>query len=84
MVTRALSERNVQTRIMGKVVVVELHGNVIAEFDVAADNCREIRGLKITDAGWQTVTTKSRLNALLSCFFDGSALVFVRKKISGC
>ena len=64
--------RNVHDGDLGKVVVVELHGNVIAEFDVSADNCREIRGLKITDAGRQTVTTKSRLNALLSCFYGGA------------
>ena len=48
-------------------VVVRLHGNEIARFDGGI-------ALKITDAGWQTVTTKSRLNALLSCFYAGQRL----------
>ena len=55
-------------------VVVRLHGNEIARFDSALSHARECRGLRITDAGWQTVTTKSRLNALLSCFAEGSCL----------
>ena len=58
---------------LGQVVVVSLHGNVIAEFDVSLAGVRECRGLRITDAGWQTVTTKSRLNALLACFSVDSA-----------
>ena len=58
---------------LGQVVVVRLHGNEIAEFDVSLAGVRECRGLRITDAGWQTVTTKSRLNALLRCFCGGSA-----------
>ena len=37
---------------------VYLHGNLIAEVD---DN-----GLKLYDGGWQSNTTKSRLNAILS------------------
>ena len=48
-------------------VVVRLHGNEIARFDNGV-------ALKISDAGWQTVTTKSRLNALLSCFYAGQRL----------
>ena len=55
-------------------VVVRLHGNEIARFDSMLDGDRTARGLKITDAGWQTVTTKSRLNALLSCFYDGQRI----------
>ena len=55
-------------------VVVRLHGNEIARFDSALAGARECRGLRITDAGWQTVTTKSRLNALLQCFAEGSCL----------
>ena len=42
--------------------VVHLHGNHIA---TVGDR------LQICDAGWQTVTTKSRLNALLNEFADG-------------
>ena len=42
--------------------VVHLHGNHIA---TVGDT------LQICDAGWQTVTTKSRLNALLNEFAEG-------------
>ena len=63
---------------LGSVVVVELHGNKIAEFDVSANNVSWARGLQITDAGWQTVTTKSRLNALLSCFYGGRGICQVK------
>ena len=42
--------------------IVKLHGNTIAKIDDT---------LQICDAGWQTVTTKSRLNALLDEFADG-------------
>ena len=55
-------------------VVVRLHGNEIARFDSMLDGDRTARGLRITDAGWQTVTTKSRLNALLSCFYEGQGI----------
>ena len=40
-------------------IVVRLHGNVIAQVD------HENHTIYVTDAGWQTTTTKSRLNALL-------------------
>ena len=39
---------------------VKLHGNSIATFD------HNLKALKISSCGWQTVTTKSRLNAILS------------------
>ena len=42
--------------------IVKLHGNHIA---TVGDT------LQICDAGWQTVTTKSRLNALLNEFAEG-------------
>jgi len=58
----------------GKEVVVYLHGNKIASFDALSNHVREIRGLMITDAGWQTATTKSRLNALLNCFYGGAGI----------
>ena len=54
-----------------KNVCVYLHGNKIASFDAALQHARECRGLMITDAGWKTATTKSRLNALLDCFYRG-------------
>ena len=45
--------------------IVKLHGNHIATI---GDR------LQICDAGWQTVTTKSRLNALLNEFAEGCYL----------
>ena len=51
-----------------RTVVVRLHDNVIAEFDSALNGDRGCRGLKLRDSGWQTNTTKSRLNALLGAF----------------
>jgi hypothetical protein len=53
------------------VSIVKLHGNKIAE---VGDTF-----IKLYDGGWRTVTTKSRLNAILSvhgCNFDG---VFQKK-----
>ena len=57
-----------------RTVVVRLHDNVIAEFDSALNGARGCRGLKLRDAGWQTNTTKSRLNALLGAFRKGSCI----------
>lgn len=51
-------------------VVVRLHGNKIAQLD------REDGILWITDAGWQTSTTKSRLNALLAGVTAGRAHIY--------
>lgn len=45
---------------------VRLHGNLIAVFF----NDNKSFSLKISDAGWKTKTTKSRLNALLDWFDD--------------
>ncbi len=59
-------------------VVVRLHGNEIARFDSMLEGDRAARGLRITDAGWQTNTTKSRLNALLSCFYGGVGICQVK------
>ena len=50
-------------------IVVRLHGHVIARLD------REAQVLWVTDAGWQTTTTKSRLNALLQGVAGGRASV---------
>ena len=43
---------------------VRLHGNRIAEIAPNGD-------MSLSSAGWETVTTKSRLNAILDCFFYG-------------
>ena len=45
------------------VSVVRLHGNKIAEVDDTS--------MTIFDGGWQTTTTKSRLNALINEFCNG-------------
>ena len=45
------------------VSVVRLHGNKIAEVDDTS--------MTIFDGGWQTTTTKSRLNALIKEFCNG-------------
>ena len=48
---------NTEVKIVDGKAAVYLHGNFIAEYSQA--------GLFIQDCGWQTTTTKSRLNALL-------------------
>ena len=60
---------------------VYLHGNLIAEVD---DN-----GIKLYDGGWQSNTTKSRLNAICNTFcVDGEGIFqknfdwFIRTSIS--
>ena len=50
-------------------VNVLLHGHCIAWIDTATND------LNISSAGWETVTTKSRLNALLEDFRDGARVV---------
>ena len=47
--------------------IVKLHGNKIAE--VYANS------IVLFDGGWQTVTTKSRLNALLDEFSTGTGVI---------
>ena len=51
-------------------IVVRLHGHAIAQLNTEAGI------LWITDAGWQTATTKSRLNALLRGITPGHACVY--------
>ena len=55
----------------GVTSAVYLHGNLIA-------HVRHSGGVRIFDGGWQTTTTKSRLNALLSAFCPG-ARVFAKR-----
>ena len=57
---------NTMVRVYKEVVEVFLHGNHIASVDTATNQ------LQIFDGGWQSVTTKSRLNALLDEFDYGS------------
>ena len=59
------SVENYITETGAREAVVKLHGNHIATVGDTLDIC---------DAGWQTVTTKSRLNALLNEFAEGCYL----------
>ena len=59
------SVENYITETGAREAVVKLHGNHIATIGDT---------LQICDAGWQTVTTKSRLNALLNEFAEGCYL----------
>ena len=43
---------------------VTLHGNLIAQISNFGD-------IKLSSCGWETVTTKSRLNAILDTFLHG-------------
>jgi hypothetical protein len=55
---RDWSLKNTSVTMNGKIAEVRLHGNLIAE---VSDEC-----VTLHDGGWQSVTTKSRLNAILS------------------
>ena len=67
--------RNANTRVIHSDIrgtsEVYLHNNLIA---IVADR----GGIQIMDGGWQTTTTKSRLNALLSACCPG-ARVFAKR-----
>lgn len=56
-----------------RVITVQLHGNEIARFYPDEDT------FEISDAGWRTVTTKSRINALLGVFNPGAGRVYSEK-----
>ena len=60
---RCFKENGVTTE-----VKVLLHGNCIAWFDTASND------FNISSCGWETFTTKSRLNALLEEFRDGARI----------
>ena len=61
---------NTMVRVYKEVIEVFLHGNHIASVDTATNN------LTLFDGGWQSNTTKSRLNALLSEFtHNGISLI---------
>ena len=53
-----------------RMIQVKLHGNVIATFYPATDT------FTLSDAGWQTNTTKSRINALLGVFNPAAGKVY--------
>ena len=57
---------NTMVRVYKEVVEVFLHGNHIASLDTATHK------LTIKDGGWQSNTTKSRLNAICNEFLVGA------------
>jgi hypothetical protein len=57
-----------QTPGFTRTIKVKLHKHTIAEFYPATDR------FCLDDCGWQTVTTKSRLNTLLNAFSAGSGI----------
>ena len=59
---RNMSKQNTSVRCYTDCVDVYLHGNHIASLDTAT------HALTLKDGGWQSNTTKSRLNALLEEF----------------
>ena len=58
--------------VKGKYAEVYLHGNLIAVYNPWVSE------LTILDGGWQSVTTKSRLNALINEFVGPREGVFQR------
>ena len=75
------SNANTSVETIDGVSYVRLHGNLIAEVD---DN-----GIKLYDGGWQSNTTKSRLNALCDEFAFGHGVFqknwqwFISDRLSG-
>ena len=59
---------NTMVRVSREVVEVFLHGNHIASVDTATND------LTLFDGGWQSNTTKSRLNALLNEFIPSMGI----------
>ena len=57
-----MSKQNTSVRCYREEIEVRLHCNLIGTVDTASNQ------LRIFDGGWQTVTTKSRLNALMDEF----------------
>ena len=64
-----MSKQNTSVRCYREEIEVRLHGNLIGTVDTASNQ------LRIFDGGWQTVTTKSRLNALLDEFSAGTGVI---------
>jgi hypothetical protein len=56
-----------------RLIQVKLHGHTIAEFYPDQDK------FFLDDCGWQTTTTKSRLNAILGAFNPGAGRVYSEK-----
>ena len=67
---RAWRSGNTSVDVTDHGIVVRLHGNKIARIE------RETQIIWVSDAGWQTTTTKSRLNALLEGVTGGRAHIY--------
>ena len=65
---QTMSKQNTSVRCYREEIEVRLHGNLIGTVDTASNQ------LRIFDGGWQTVTTKSRLNALCDEFATGMGI----------
>lgn len=65
-----LNYGNTSIQPVGNILKVYLHGSVIAEYN------RKTQQLKLTDAGWCTKTTVSRLNMVLQAF--GLSAIYAR------
>ena len=66
---RNFSKANTSVTCYREEIEVRLHGNLIGTVDTASNQ------LRIFDGGWQTVTTKSRLNALCDEFATGFKVI---------
>lgn len=63
-----MSTNNTKVESDNGLTKVMLHGNTIAEIDWAG------KLLYISNCGWQTTTTKSRLNAILGALKPGTSI----------
>ena len=78
-----MSKQNTSVRCYREEIEVRLHGNLIGTVDTASNQ------LRIFDGGWQTVTTKSRLNAVIDEFapamgvFQQNGEWFVSDRLTG-
>lgn len=61
--------RNSNTEVHSNGQVMALHGNTIAMYDALEGT------LTVRDAGWQTVTTKERINGVLEVFGINTKIV---------
>ncbi len=59
---KPFKKSNMEVEVTGHLIRMKLFGNTIATYDQLNQE------LMVTDAGWKTVTTKERLNAVLRHF----------------
>lgn len=63
----------IKDEVNANMYLVQLHGNTIAAIHRPSTN--DDATIELYDAGWQTPTTKSRLNALLQYYAPGNAII---------